>query len=81
VGSNPVESNEFLRNIKICSTTSFGGDIKLSAQFCKILQHVKYPLRLIEILIGKIQWQFLTQILLGSLPVVSAATTAQNPDG
>jgi hypothetical protein len=37
VGSNPVESNEFLTNIKIRSTTSFGGDIKLSAPFCKIL--------------------------------------------
>jgi hypothetical protein len=34
-----------LRTIKICSTTSFGGEAKPSAT-CKILLHVKYPAEL-----------------------------------
>jgi hypothetical protein len=43
--SNLVESNGFLRVIKIYSTTSFGGEIKPSAMCLKILRHVKVPLR------------------------------------
>jgi hypothetical protein len=35
--------NLFLKAIKICSTPSFGGDVKPSAP-CAILQHVKEPL-------------------------------------
>jgi hypothetical protein len=42
-GSNPAEDDGFLRAIKICSTTSFGGEVKPSASCLKILQHVKYP--------------------------------------
>jgi hypothetical protein len=33
----------FPREIKIRSTTSFGGEVKLSAQCVKILRHVKNP--------------------------------------
>jgi hypothetical protein len=43
VGSNLAEGNCFLRVIKIYSTFSFGGEVKLSAPFCKILRHVKDP--------------------------------------
>jgi hypothetical protein len=34
-GSNPAKENEFLRVIKICSMTSFGGEVKTSAPCCK----------------------------------------------
>jgi hypothetical protein len=40
-GSNPAEDDGFLRAIKIYSTTSFGGDIKLSVPSHKILWHLK----------------------------------------
>jgi hypothetical protein len=38
---NPSRGDGFLRAIKICSTPSFGGDVKPSAQCRKILRHVK----------------------------------------
>jgi hypothetical protein len=34
---------DFLRAIKICSTLSFGGEVKPSAPFREILQHLKIP--------------------------------------
>jgi hypothetical protein len=40
---NPADSNELLRAIKIRSTTSFIGEVKLLAPY-KILQYVKDPL-------------------------------------
>jgi hypothetical protein len=40
-GSNLAEGNGFLRAIKICNTTSFGGEVKLAVPCRKILQHVK----------------------------------------
>jgi hypothetical protein len=42
-GSNPVEGDEFLRTIKICSTTSFGGEVKLPVPCCKIYGMLKIP--------------------------------------
>jgi hypothetical protein len=43
-GSNPAEDDDlFLREIKIRSTTSFGGEVKPSVSCRKILQHVKDP--------------------------------------
>jgi hypothetical protein len=41
VGSNTVEEAGFLTAIIIRSTTSFGGDVKLSGPCGKILRHVK----------------------------------------
>jgi hypothetical protein len=38
-GSHPVKDDEFLRAIKIRSTTSFGGEVKPSVP-CKFLRHV-----------------------------------------
>jgi hypothetical protein len=43
VGSNPAKEDGFLRVIKICSTTSFGGEEKPSMPCHKILQHVEEP--------------------------------------
>jgi hypothetical protein len=45
VGSSLVESNGFLGVIKVSSMTSFRGEVKPLAPFCKILWHVKHPLR------------------------------------
>jgi hypothetical protein len=42
-GLNPGEGDGLSRAIKIRSMTSFGGEVKLSAPFCKILRHVKEP--------------------------------------
>jgi hypothetical protein len=40
-GLKPARGDGFLRVIKIRSTLSFGGEVKLSAPCCKILMHVK----------------------------------------
>jgi hypothetical protein len=40
-GSNPAAGDGFLRAIKILSTLSFGGEVKTSVLFHKILRHVK----------------------------------------
>jgi hypothetical protein len=45
VGSKLAKSNGFLGAIKIHSMTFFGGEIKELAPCCKILQHVKDPVR------------------------------------
>jgi hypothetical protein len=42
-GLKPAEDDVFLRAIKICSLTSFGGEEKPSAPCHKILRHVKDP--------------------------------------
>jgi hypothetical protein len=39
--SNEPEGDGFLRAIQIRSTAFFGGEVKLSAQCCKISRHVK----------------------------------------
>jgi hypothetical protein len=44
-GPNLAKDNGFLLAIKICSTTSFGREEKLSVPCRKILQHVKEPYR------------------------------------
>jgi hypothetical protein len=41
--SNPAEDDEYLRAIKIRSTTFFGGEVKPSVPCRKILRHVKDP--------------------------------------
>jgi hypothetical protein len=43
VGSNPADDDGFLRGIQIRSTTSFGGEVKLSVPCRKILRHVEDP--------------------------------------
>jgi hypothetical protein len=45
VGSDPAEDDEFLRTIKVCNTTSFGGEVKPPFPCCKILRHVEEPYR------------------------------------
>jgi hypothetical protein len=45
MGSNSDESDEFLRAIKICSRTPFGGKVKLLAPCHKFLKHDKYRWR------------------------------------
>jgi hypothetical protein len=42
-GSNSTEDDEFLKAIKIYSATSFGGEVKPSVSYSKILRHVKEP--------------------------------------
>jgi hypothetical protein len=44
-GSNPAESDGFLKATKICSLTSFRGKVKPSASCHKFLRHVQDPLR------------------------------------
>jgi hypothetical protein len=41
MGSNPGEGDGFLRAIKFCKTTSFGGEVKPSAPLRKISPNVK----------------------------------------
>jgi hypothetical protein len=41
-GSNPAEDDGILRVIKICTMTSFVGEVKLAVPY-KILWHVKDP--------------------------------------
>jgi hypothetical protein len=69
--------NGFLREIKICSNTSFGGEVKPSALCGKILWHIKDPLKY-DNLISKIQLPFLSRFLPASLLGVSAAARAEN---
>jgi hypothetical protein len=58
-GSNPAEDNGFLMAIKIHSTTSFGGEVKLSVPRSSILWHVKEPYRYKKrYLVGKIHGHF-----------------------
>jgi hypothetical protein len=49
MGSNSAEYNAFLRAIKICSMTSFGGEVKPLAPCHKILWHVKNHMNVKEI--------------------------------
>jgi hypothetical protein len=48
-GSNPVEYDGFLREIKIRSTTAFGWGVKPSAPSRKIYGMLKNPMRMKEI--------------------------------
>jgi hypothetical protein len=63
-GSNSAKGNGFLRMTKICSTPSFGGEVKLFAACFKILHHVKNLLKYErDTSQGKI-YHFLRQFLL-----------------
>jgi hypothetical protein len=53
-GSNPAEDDGFLRAITICCMPSFGEEVKPAVSSRKILQHVKDPYSMKEILLGKI---------------------------
>jgi hypothetical protein len=44
-GLKPGQGNGFLRAIKICSTPSIRWEVKFEVPCCKILWHVKDPLR------------------------------------
>jgi hypothetical protein len=59
MGSNLAENSGFLRAIKICYITSFGGEVNPLAQCCKILEHVTDPYSKNEIPVGKIHRHFL----------------------
>jgi hypothetical protein len=43
MGSNLAKDDGFLMVIKICSMTSFGGEVKSSIPCYKIIWHVKEP--------------------------------------
>jgi hypothetical protein len=59
-GSNLAKDDIFFRVIKICSMTSFGGEVKPLVPCHKILQRVKEPYKYEkEYLIGKIHDHFL----------------------
>jgi hypothetical protein len=45
MGSNPAESDGFLTAIKICSATSFGREIQLSAHVVRFYGMLNDPLR------------------------------------
>jgi hypothetical protein len=45
VGLSPAKDDGYLRAINICGMTSFGGEVKPLAPYCKILQHVKRSLQ------------------------------------
>jgi hypothetical protein len=49
-GSSPAEDDEFLRAIKIRSTTSFGGEVRPSVLYHKIYGTLKNPRGINEIL-------------------------------
>jgi hypothetical protein len=68
-GSSPAEHDEFLSVIKIGST-SFGGEVKPSDQCRMILQQVKDPYGLKEILLSKMDISH--QVSLASLVGVFA---------
>jgi hypothetical protein len=58
VGSNVPEDDQFLRAIKIHSTTSFRGEVKAAISCCKILRPVKDPYSTKETLVDKILGHF-----------------------
>jgi hypothetical protein len=72
VGSNPAKGDGFLRATKICSTTSFGGEVKPSVPCCKILQLVKDPYHMKRDTCRQNSWTFLAKFLPASLLGVSA---------
>jgi hypothetical protein len=62
-GSYPAEDNEFLRVIKIRSTTSFGEEVKPSAPCRNILRHVKEHCRYEKIyFVGNIHCHFFAKL-------------------
>jgi hypothetical protein len=66
-GSYPAEDSEFLRVIKIRSTTSFGEEVKPSALCRNILRRVKEHCRYEKILVyfvRKIHCHFFAKLLL-----------------
>jgi hypothetical protein len=56
---------DFLRTIKVCSTTFFRGEVKPSDAYSKMLRHIKkyYEVRK-RYFIGKVQRPFLANFLL-----------------
>jgi hypothetical protein len=62
--SNLAEDDRFVIAIKICSTTSLGGKVKLAVPCHQILRHVKEPYSMKEILEGKIHRNFLPHFFL-----------------
>jgi hypothetical protein len=49
-GFKPGRGDGFLRAIKICSTPSFGWEVKPEVSYRKILWHVKDPFEVFQIL-------------------------------
>jgi hypothetical protein len=58
-GSNPIEDDGFLRVIKIHSMNFFRAEVKLAVPCHKILQHVKNPYSMKEMLVDKINGHIL----------------------
>jgi hypothetical protein len=73
----PGRQRWILYAIKICSTTSFGVEVKPAVPCRKILRHVNDPSTYDRATDTQIQWPFLTQFLPVSLVGVSAATKAE----
>jgi hypothetical protein len=80
-GSNPDESDGFLRVIKIRSTSSFGGEVKPSTRAVSFYGMLQIARGIIGTQIGKIQRPFLVLFLPTSLLGVCTATRAENCDG
>jgi hypothetical protein len=84
VGLNPAKDNGFLSAIKICSMTYFGGEVKPVVPCQKILQHVKDPYSMKEILLGTCRQNlqtFLAKFLPASLLGVPAGYCHRAPVG
>jgi hypothetical protein len=64
MGSNPAKDDGFLRLIKIYGMISFREEVKPSVPFCKIVQHVKDPYRMRDILRRQNSQTFLAKYLL-----------------
>jgi hypothetical protein len=79
-GSKPNKGDGFLKAIKIRSMTSFG-EVKPSASCRKFYDRLNIPWGKSEILIGKIQRQFLAYFVPASLLGVTVATKAENSGG
>jgi hypothetical protein len=71
-GSNPAEDDGFLREIKILSMTSFGGQVKTSALCREILRHVKTPAEYEKDALSAKFMAISRQVYTASLPGVSA---------
>jgi hypothetical protein len=55
-GFKPGRGQWIFKDVKICSTPSFGGDVKPSAPCRKILQHVKNPLEVWTGILRKVKF-------------------------
>jgi hypothetical protein len=62
-GSDPAQDDGFLRAIQICSTTSFGGEIKQAVPCCKFSLLVKRHLQYKRDTCRQNSWTFIAKFL------------------